>query len=153
MNYKVGLGRLALGGSRLERPPRTNGLRLLFLEPLFLGGDLLPDDRDEGGASVLARGCISGATRRRKPVSEATKQKTRHSMTGRKVSLETCLKLRGGGNPNSILTEQQVREIHYRYKKGGISQEALAAQYGVKQTTISTVTTKRNWISNPPLSL
>ena len=43
------------------------------------------------------------------------------------------------------LTADQVREIFKRYKAGGITQKALAAEYGVVQSHISYIATRTTW--------
>lgn len=52
---------------------------------------------------------------------------------------------RGEENGNAKLNEQIVREIRTRYAAGGISQAALAAEYGVRQTQISNVILRKVW--------
>jgi hypothetical protein len=42
-------------------------------------------------------------------------------------------------NPNVKLTDLQVAEIRLRYASGGITQDRLAAEYGVNQTQISVI--------------
>jgi DNA-binding XRE family transcriptional regulator len=51
----------------------------------------------------------------------------------------------GERNVSSRLTEDKVLDIRRRYKAGGISQYALAAEYGVSQTTIKDITRGRTW--------
>lgn len=43
------------------------------------------------------------------------------------------------------LTEDQVREIRFRYAMGGVSQAALASEYGVGQTAISKIALRKVW--------
>lgn len=43
------------------------------------------------------------------------------------------------------LTDDKVREIRTRYAAGGVSQQALALEYGVNQTKISDVVRRRTW--------
>lgn len=43
------------------------------------------------------------------------------------------------------LTEEQVREIRARYYAGGVRQVDLANEFGVAQTTISSVVRKLTW--------
>jgi hypothetical protein len=45
----------------------------------------------------------------------------------------------------SKLTEAAVRDIRARYAKGGISQQALADEYGVVQTIVSRVIRRETW--------
>jgi hypothetical protein len=45
----------------------------------------------------------------------------------------------------SKITKKQVLEIREKYAKGGISQQALGAEYGVNQTTISCIVLKKRW--------
>ena len=49
--------------------------------------------------------------------------------------------------PQAKLTPEQVRKIMVRYAASGISQRALAAEYGVDQSTISHIVKERTWRS------
>jgi hypothetical protein len=42
----------------------------------------------------------------------------------------------GAKNAKAKLTDEQVREIHRRYRRGGVSTYNLADEYGVGQGTI-----------------
>lgn len=53
--------------------------------------------------------------------------------------------VRGSAQTNAKLTEKQVREIRKRYAAGGISQYALADEYGVSQPTIKDLICRRFW--------
>jgi hypothetical protein len=44
----------------------------------------------------------------------------------------------------AVLTEQQVRETRTRYATENVTQYALAAEYGVAQTTISAIIRRAN---------
>ena len=46
---------------------------------------------------------------------------------------------------HASLTWEQVRQIRSRYEAGGISQRALAAEYGVAQSAIWRIVTYRSW--------
>lgn len=46
----------------------------------------------------------------------------------------------------SKLTEQQVREIRERYTAGGVFQRGLAAEFGVTQSCIWAIVTRKTWI-------
>lgn len=51
----------------------------------------------------------------------------------------------------ALLTHEQARDIRERYKRGSISQRALALEYGVAQTTISKILTGKSYrISEKP---
>lgn len=52
---------------------------------------------------------------------------------------------RGEGQPQARLTAAAVLVIRTRYAAGGVSQQALADQYGVNQTTISRVVRGVKW--------
>jgi hypothetical protein len=52
---------------------------------------------------------------------------------------------RGSANPQSKLTESQVRDLRGRYAAGGCSQRALAADYGISPAMVSQITTRRYW--------
>jgi predicted XRE-type DNA-binding protein len=52
---------------------------------------------------------------------------------------------RGETSENAKLTEQIVCEIRTRYAAGGISQAALAAEYGIRQTQVSNVILRKSW--------
>ncbi len=54
-------------------------------------------------------------------------------------------KARGERHPLAKLTESAVIDIRRRYAAGGISQQALADEYGVNQTKISEVVRRRTW--------
>lgn len=43
------------------------------------------------------------------------------------------------------LTRDQVEEIRRRYERGGVTQGQLGSEYGVKDTTISMIVTRRTW--------
>lgn len=51
----------------------------------------------------------------------------------------------GAANPRAKLTEEQVREIRLRYAAGGVSQDALAAGYGVSQVAVSHIVRGLTW--------
>jgi hypothetical protein len=52
---------------------------------------------------------------------------------------------RGEGQWRSLLTDDAVRSIRERYAAGGVSQYALAQEYGVTQTNISHVIRRKSW--------
>lgn len=52
---------------------------------------------------------------------------------------------RGGEHTNSKLTAEQARSIRNEYAAGGVSQDALAAHYGVSQRAISLITLNRTY--------
>jgi DNA-binding XRE family transcriptional regulator len=52
---------------------------------------------------------------------------------------------RGEGNPHAKLTLAQVHDIKQRYAAGGVSQQVLADEYGVRQTTISIIVRGKKW--------
>jgi len=47
--------------------------------------------------------------------------------------------------PNSKLTSDQVREIRRRYPLGGISQRKLAKEFGITQSTLRAILTRKWW--------
>lgn len=51
----------------------------------------------------------------------------------------------GEENPNHKLAYNQVDEIRERYANGGITQQKLADEYNVTQTTISRIVLNKNW--------
>lgn len=53
--------------------------------------------------------------------------------------------LQGDGHFGAILTTDQVREIRKAYKAGGITQRAMAKQYGVSPTAINQIITRKRW--------
>ncbi len=55
---------------------------------------------------------------------------------------------RGALNGLAKLTDDKVREIRTRYKAGGVSQAALAKEFGVARSTVSMVTSGRLWKSS-----
>lgn len=52
---------------------------------------------------------------------------------------------RGAGNGRALLTDADVRMIRTLYAQGGISQTALAQQFGVAQTAISRIIQRKAW--------
>ncbi len=52
---------------------------------------------------------------------------------------------KGEQHPNTRLTEAMVIELRARYAAGGIGQVALAAEYGVSQTTINNILLRKVW--------
>lgn len=53
--------------------------------------------------------------------------------------------VRGERVNTARLTADQVREIRRRYAAGGISQTALADEYGVTQTQVSQIVSRKSW--------
>lgn len=51
----------------------------------------------------------------------------------------------GERNPRALLTATTVEEIRRRYRLGGISQEQLGREYGVKQTQVSRIIRGVRW--------
>jgi hypothetical protein len=45
----------------------------------------------------------------------------------------------------SKLTREQVEQIRCRYAAGGVSQDALAAEYGVTQPSVSAIILRKTW--------
>lgn len=52
---------------------------------------------------------------------------------------------RGEDNPSSRLTADAVRDIRARYAAGGITQQALADEYGVSQVLVGVVVRRKGW--------
>jgi group I intron endonuclease len=91
------------------------------------------------------RARISAAAKRRKATPEQ-RQRQSERQTGRKISEEMRLRVYvGENNPRAKLKREQVDEIRALYKKGGISQEAIAAKYGVTQTAIGFIVRGVHW--------
>lgn len=53
---------------------------------------------------------------------------------------------RGSGHANSKLTDDQVAEIRRRYAAGDVSQQALAGEFGIDQTTVSKIVLRKTYI-------
>lgn len=51
----------------------------------------------------------------------------------------------GSRYPNAKLVRTQVQEIRERYAAGGITQEALAAEFGVTTLTIGNIVRRKTW--------
>jgi len=51
----------------------------------------------------------------------------------------------GARNGQARLTEAQVGEIRRRYAEGGVSQDALAAEFSVSQAQIWNIVRGRSW--------
>ena len=52
---------------------------------------------------------------------------------------------RGERNGHAVLTEKDVLEIRRRYAAGGVTQQALADEYGMARSSISGYTTGHRW--------
>lgn len=52
---------------------------------------------------------------------------------------------RGERHANAKLTEDQVIEIRRRYAEGGVTQDALAKEYGVANSHINSIVNMRQW--------
>lgn len=52
---------------------------------------------------------------------------------------------RGEKHPFAKLTEDNVRAIRQRYASGGITQQALADEYGVGNSVICTIVKRKRW--------
>ena len=52
---------------------------------------------------------------------------------------------KGARNTNTKLTEAQVAAIRSRYASGGVSQQALADEYGVSQHVVHLVIRRKTW--------
>jgi hypothetical protein len=52
---------------------------------------------------------------------------------------------RGMSNPNRVVTAGQVAEMRRRYQRGGVTQMALAAEYGIKQPQVSRIVRGESW--------
>lgn len=52
---------------------------------------------------------------------------------------------RGSERPNSILTEDAVRDIRLRYATGRVTQKQLASEHGVDTTTVTRIISGQNW--------
>lgn len=51
----------------------------------------------------------------------------------------------GEHHPQARLTREQIDEIRTRYTAGGVTQYALAEEYGVWQSAISRIVNQRRW--------
>ena len=52
----------------------------------------------------------------------------------------------GEGNVNAVLTNEQADELRERYAAGGISQRALAKEYGTSQSVVSRVVNRKSYV-------
>lgn|ERR1035437_7559346 len=52
---------------------------------------------------------------------------------------------KGEDRPQSKLTEENVREIRRLYAEGGISQQAIAVQFGVRRPAIQKIVLRERW--------
>ena len=86
--------------------------------------------------SALKKGTIVSAESRRK-MSEARR--------GKKLSPYARFMTQGENNKKSKLTTIAVHQIRSRYAAGGISQPALAAEFGVSQTVIWSIVRHKTW--------
>ena len=60
-------------------------------------------------------------------------------------SVEHGTAARGERHGKAILSEQDVSAIRGRYALGGISQRALAAEYGLNHSTVQALIERRTW--------
>ena len=51
----------------------------------------------------------------------------------------------GNRNGKAVLTTEQVLEMRELYARGGMSQRALAARYGIRQSAVSRIVTGKRW--------
>lgn len=51
----------------------------------------------------------------------------------------------GVNNVSNKLSEQNVRDIRQRYAAGGVTQRALAREYGLHQVTVSEIVLRKIW--------
>lgn len=58
---------------------------------------------------------------------------------------------RGEAHGRRRLSDAEVLEIRRRYAMGGVSQYALAPEYGVSRSTIADVVSRKNWRHLPPV--
>jgi len=55
----------------------------------------------------------------------------------------------GEASPRHKVTARQVDEIRVRYAAGGVTQQALADEYGLTQSAISAIVRRRSWSQQP----
>jgi len=60
--------------------------------------------------------------------------------------------MRGEWHLNAVFKNADIIRIRERYAAGGISQQTIADHYGVLQSTISSIITRRTWKHIPPLT-
>lgn len=77
--------------------------------------------------------------------------------TGKSHTKEFIARVSGENSRWAVLTEEQVKQIRQKYAEGrqiqkrpgvrvvGVTQVSLAKEYGVKQTTISDIVTRKVW--------
>jgi group I intron endonuclease len=84
-----------------------------------------------------------------KHLSEETKKKISEAATGRHHSDKSKKKMSeakiGENNPNAKLIWEKVREIRRRYEEEAISQQKLANEYGITQTTVGEIIRGEIW--------
>lgn len=54
-------------------------------------------------------------------------------------------RMKGTDNPSARLSEADVLAIRTRYAAGGVTQQTLADEYGVRQTMISQIVLRQAW--------
>jgi hypothetical protein len=73
-----------------------------------------------------------------------------HLMLGNdRTKMQLCAErgrtTQGERSSSAKLTEEQVRQIRQRYAAGGISQQKLAEEYGLKQAALGELIRRETW--------
>lgn len=139
---RKGYGKFSVGNSRNPDGTRRNSMVSAHRLSYEMANGPIPEHHSFHGMCVLHRcdnpGCVN-------PVHLflGTNEDNVHDMhsKGRNVERPKF----GSDHSRAILNESQVMELHLRYQAGGITQAALAAEYGVSLSTINHIMTGRLW--------
>lgn len=146
-NNVHGYGRVSIGGTtrmvthvawELTYGPIPEGLYVLHHcdnPPCFEPTHLFVGTARDNGQDMSRKG-RSGPTRHPERMRRGDSHPAR---------LDGSYLPRGENNKASKLTGDIVRAIRQRYAAGGISQQALADEYGITQTCVGDVIRRKNW--------
>ncbi len=120
-------------GKRL--PPLTPTARAKISQALTGNQHFLGHRHSVETRAKQAAAKIGNASRRGMLHSDETKRKM-------------SAKARGEGSSSAKLTWEQVREIRHRHAAGGITQTALAREYGISSGTLCVMLQGKTWIED-----
>ena len=139
---RKGYGKFSIGGSRNADGSRRNSMVSAHRVSYELNVGAIPSGQGFHGTCVLHR-CDNPSCVRPDHLFRGTNLENVRDMDtkGRRV-VSTAV---GGAHANAVLDENAVREIVRRHRYDGVSQAALAEEYGVAHSTINHIFTGRLW--------